>query len=72
VRAKTGTLDDVIALSGYVLGRTPERVIAFSVLCNGVRGKQPAARALADQIASEIAQHLWAAEAHLPTVAPAP
>src|SRR5262249_23050556 len=44
VRAKTGTLDDVIALSGYVLGRTPERVLAFSVLCNGVRGKQNAAR----------------------------
>jgi D-alanyl-D-alanine carboxypeptidase/D-alanyl-D-alanine-endopeptidase (penicillin-binding protein 4) len=59
VRAKTGTLDDVIALSGYVLGRVPERVIAFSVLANGVRGKQAAARALADQIASDIAQHLW-------------
>jgi D-alanyl-D-alanine carboxypeptidase/D-alanyl-D-alanine-endopeptidase (penicillin-binding protein 4) len=59
VRAKTGTLDDVIALSGYVLGRVPERAIAFSVLANGVHGKQGAARALADQIASDIAQHLW-------------
>jgi D-alanyl-D-alanine carboxypeptidase/D-alanyl-D-alanine-endopeptidase (penicillin-binding protein 4) len=72
VRAKTGTLDDVVALSGYVLGRTPERVLAFSVLCNGIRGKQPAARALADQIASEIAQHLWAAEPHPAATAAAP
>jgi hypothetical protein len=47
-------------------------VIAFSVLCNGIRGKQPAARALADQIASEIALHLWAADAHPSTIAPAP
>jgi D-alanyl-D-alanine carboxypeptidase/D-alanyl-D-alanine-endopeptidase (penicillin-binding protein 4) len=68
VRAKTGTLDDVIALSGYVLGRTPERVIAFSVLCNGVRGKQAAARTLADQIASEIARYLWAPEPRSPAI----
>ena len=62
VRAKTGTLDDVIALSGYVLGRTPERVLAFSVIANAVHGKQNAARALADQIASDAAQHLWLAK----------
>jgi D-alanyl-D-alanine carboxypeptidase/D-alanyl-D-alanine-endopeptidase (penicillin-binding protein 4) len=59
VRAKTGTLDDVIALSGYVLGRTPERVFAFSVLANGVSGKQQAARDLADAVALNAAQHLW-------------
>jgi D-alanyl-D-alanine carboxypeptidase/D-alanyl-D-alanine-endopeptidase (penicillin-binding protein 4) len=62
VRAKTGTLDDVIALSGYVLGRTQERVLAFSVLANAVHGKQNAARSLADQIASDAAQHLWLAK----------
>ncbi len=62
LRAKTGTLDNVIALSGYVLGRTPERVMAFSVLCNGVHGKHAAARQLADQVATEIALHLWAPE----------
>jgi serine-type D-Ala-D-Ala carboxypeptidase/endopeptidase (penicillin-binding protein 4) len=72
VRAKTGTLDDVIALSGYVLGRTPERVLAFSILCNGVHGKQAAARALTDQIASDIAQHLWAPEQRPPAITPAP
>jgi len=70
VRAKTGTLDDVIALSGYVLGRTPERVVAFSVLANGVHGKQGAARALADRIASDIAQHLWLAKPASPSGAP--
>jgi D-alanyl-D-alanine carboxypeptidase/D-alanyl-D-alanine-endopeptidase (penicillin-binding protein 4) len=59
VRAKTGTLDDVVALSGYVLGRTPERVFAFSVLANGIKGKQQAARDLADSVALNVAQHLW-------------
>ena len=58
VRAKTGTLNDAIALSGYVLGPTPEKVYAFSVLCNGIRGRQGRARNLADGIATAIAQHL--------------
>jgi D-alanyl-D-alanine carboxypeptidase/D-alanyl-D-alanine-endopeptidase (penicillin-binding protein 4) len=66
VRAKTGTLADVIALSGYVLGRTPERVFAFSVLINAIAGKQAAARALADEIASHIAWHLWTADKPIP------
>lgn len=60
VRAKTGTLNDVIALSGYVLGPTPGRAFAFSFLANGVRGKHHAARSLADDIASAIAGHLHA------------
>ncbi|MGD8863011.1 MAG: D-alanyl-D-alanine carboxypeptidase/D-alanyl-D-alanine-endopeptidase [Myxococcales bacterium] len=59
VRAKTGTLADVIALSGYVLGREPGRAFAFSFLANGVRGKHHAARSLADGIVSDIAMHLW-------------
>jgi D-alanyl-D-alanine carboxypeptidase/D-alanyl-D-alanine-endopeptidase (penicillin-binding protein 4) len=59
VRAKTGTLDDVIALSGYVLGRTPDQAVAFSILLNGVRGKQAVARALADAIVAQIAGFLW-------------
>jgi D-alanyl-D-alanine carboxypeptidase/D-alanyl-D-alanine-endopeptidase (penicillin-binding protein 4) len=63
VRAKTGTLNDVIALSGYVLGPRPEDAFAFSVLANGVGGKQQIARALADQIAVDLAQHLWRSQA---------
>jgi D-alanyl-D-alanine carboxypeptidase/D-alanyl-D-alanine-endopeptidase (penicillin-binding protein 4) len=59
VRAKTGTLDDVIALSGYVLGPTPERVIAFSFLANGVTGKHNQARDLSDHVVEAIAGQLY-------------
>ena len=56
VRAKTGTLRDVIALSGYVLGE-PERSLAFSFLANGVAGKQKEARDLADDIVRALAEY---------------
>jgi D-alanyl-D-alanine carboxypeptidase/D-alanyl-D-alanine-endopeptidase (penicillin-binding protein 4) len=59
VRAKTGTLNDAIALSGYVLGRDPGRAIAFSVLMNGVSGRHGVARDLADGVARAIAEDLW-------------
>jgi D-alanyl-D-alanine carboxypeptidase/D-alanyl-D-alanine-endopeptidase (penicillin-binding protein 4) len=61
VRAKTGTLDDAIALSGYVLGPNSERAVAFSFLFNGIAGKQGAARALADEMAKAIVDELYAA-----------
>ncbi len=60
VRAKTGTLDDAIALSGYVLGREPGSAIAFSVLVNGARGHHGPARQLCDDVARAIADDLWA------------
>jgi D-alanyl-D-alanine carboxypeptidase/D-alanyl-D-alanine-endopeptidase (penicillin-binding protein 4) len=56
VRAKTGTLDDVIALSGYVLrdgGRGP---VAFSIFFNHVGGKQDGARHAADRLVDLIAR----------------
>ena len=56
VRAKTGTLRDVIALSGYVLGE-PARSVAFSFLANGIAGKQKKARQLADDIVRAIAEY---------------
>lgn len=56
VRAKTGTLRDVIALSGYVLGE-PDRSIAFSFLANGIAGKQEEARKLADDIVRVLADY---------------
>jgi D-alanyl-D-alanine carboxypeptidase/D-alanyl-D-alanine-endopeptidase (penicillin-binding protein 4) len=59
VRAKTGTLDDAIALSGYVLGREPGRAIAFSVIVNGARGRHGGARAICDGVARTIAETLW-------------
>jgi serine-type D-Ala-D-Ala carboxypeptidase/endopeptidase (penicillin-binding protein 4) len=59
VRAKTGTLDDVIALSGYVLGPRPERAFAFSYLANGVTGKHAQARDLIDHVVEAIAAYLY-------------
>ncbi|AKF06426.1 D-alanyl-D-alanine carboxypeptidase/D-alanyl-D-alanine-endopeptidase [Sandaracinus amylolyticus] len=60
VRAKTGTLNDAIALSGYVLGPDPDRAVAFSVIVNGARGRHGPARGLCDGVARAIAQQLWA------------
>jgi D-alanyl-D-alanine carboxypeptidase/D-alanyl-D-alanine-endopeptidase (penicillin-binding protein 4) len=59
VRAKTGTLNAVIALSGYVLGPRPERTYAFSVIANDVGGQQGPARALADGVARTLATSLY-------------
>ncbi|MET0387411.1 MAG: D-alanyl-D-alanine carboxypeptidase/D-alanyl-D-alanine-endopeptidase, partial [Polyangiales bacterium] len=59
VRAKTGTLDDVIALSGYVLGPKPERAYAFSFLINGAAGKHEQARGLVDQVVETLTAHLY-------------
>lgn len=56
VRAKTGTLDDVIALSGFVLSGDPGRTLVFSVLANGVRGRGAEARALADALVTRLAR----------------
>lgn len=47
IRAKTGTLARVIALSGYVLG---ERPLAFSIVVNGVAGKHPELRRRIDRV----------------------
>jgi D-alanyl-D-alanine carboxypeptidase/D-alanyl-D-alanine-endopeptidase (penicillin-binding protein 4) len=56
VRAKTGTLRDVIALSGYVLGDA-DRSVAFSFLANGIAGRQGDARKLADDIVRALANY---------------
>ncbi len=60
VRAKTGTLDNAIALSGYVLAPQAGRAVVFSVIANGVTGRHGPARGLCDGIAGTIATHLWA------------
>jgi D-alanyl-D-alanine carboxypeptidase/D-alanyl-D-alanine-endopeptidase (penicillin-binding protein 4) len=66
VRAKTGTLDDVIALSGYVLGPSADRAVAFSYLANGVSGKHGQARDLIDRVIETIAAHLYGRPAPTP------
>ena len=61
VRAKTGTLNDAISLSGYVVaGGERERVVRFSYLANGIRGKQGAARQLIDDVVRVVADELAA------------
>ncbi|CAN5528023.1 hypothetical protein BH09MYX1_BH09MYX1_42040 [soil metagenome] len=59
VRAKTGTLDDAIALSGYVLGPPGKSPIAFSIVFNKVAGKASAARIAADKLVEAIVHELW-------------
>ena len=60
VRAKTGTLDDVIALSGFVLRDGGHGPIAFSIFFNHVGGKQDGARHAADRLVDLIAR--WSAK----------
>ena len=62
VRAKTGTLDDTIALSGYVLGPPGKQPIAFSILFNKVPGKARRARADADRLVRAILREQWGGE----------
>ena len=58
VRAKTGTLADVIGLSGYVMPHVGRGGFAFSFLANGIRGRQGEARALSDRLVSILARRL--------------
>jgi len=51
IRAKTGTLEGTVALSGYVLGKTP---IAFCVIMNGVEGHVSDARIAIDKFAASL------------------
>lgn len=58
VRAKTGTLADVSALSGYVLDDEGRRPIAFSILVNKAPGYVSAARGYQEKIVTAIADFL--------------
>ncbi len=59
IRAKTGTLDDAIALSGYVLAPSGKNTIAFAILFNKVSGKASVARAAADKLVETIHERQW-------------
>lgn len=61
VRAKTGTLDDAIALSGYVFGPDGKAPIAFSILFNKISGHVARARGDADRVVRAIVREQWGA-----------
>lgn len=58
VRAKTGTLAAVTALSGYVLAPSGRHTVAFSIMVNGVRGRVGRGRALQEELVTAVAEHL--------------
>jgi len=55
IRAKSGTLAAVNALSGYVLSKPTGHTLSFSVMINGVNGKASAMRAHIDRFVSAVA-----------------
>jgi len=59
VRAKTGTLDGVAALSGFVLAPAGRSPVAFSILVNGIPGKVNDARRGMDRVVEALARELW-------------
>lgn len=71
--AKTGTLRDVVALSGFVSGPEQRHPIAFSLIVSDVNGKTAAARkridAFIERVAAELARDGSATAAPAPAVA---
>jgi len=59
VRAKTGTLDSAIALSGYVLAPKGKGTIAYAIMFNKVSGHASEARIAADKLVDKIHDRLW-------------
>ncbi|MGH7280077.1 MAG: D-alanyl-D-alanine carboxypeptidase/D-alanyl-D-alanine endopeptidase [Polyangiaceae bacterium] len=56
LRAKTGTLDDVAALSGYVSTGPGKSPVAFSILVNHAQGKVGEARPAMDRVVDKIVE----------------
>lgn len=59
IRAKTGTLADVVALSGFILDSRGRPVVAFSFLTSGVKGKTGKARDALDKAVGALALVVW-------------
>ena len=59
VRAKTGTLDDAIALSGYVLGPPGKGTVAYAIVFNKVSGRGASSRAAADKLVELVHDRQW-------------
>lgn len=56
VRAKTGTLDESLALSGYLLRAGTQPPLVFSLIVNGVAGKHAEVRRQLDAVVLELAR----------------
>jgi serine-type D-Ala-D-Ala carboxypeptidase/endopeptidase (penicillin-binding protein 4) len=59
VRAKTGTLNAVASLSGFILGPPGRAPLAFAIFVNDIPGKVSLARAAMDKVVSSAADALW-------------
>jgi len=59
VHAKTGTLNKVTALSGYVFGPEQETGVAFSILVSGISAHSEIRQRM-DALVLEISDTLWA------------
>jgi D-alanyl-D-alanine carboxypeptidase/D-alanyl-D-alanine-endopeptidase (penicillin-binding protein 4) len=74
--AKTGTLRDVVALSGFVSGPQQRHPVAFSVIVSNVNGKTLPARkridVMIERIANELARDATAPASAAPAVPTAP
>ncbi|HET7538336.1 MAG TPA: D-alanyl-D-alanine carboxypeptidase/D-alanyl-D-alanine-endopeptidase [Polyangiaceae bacterium] len=58
IRAKTGTLDQVIALSGYVFRPDGSSPVAFALIVSGISGKHAEVRKRMDDVVSSVAREL--------------
>jgi D-alanyl-D-alanine carboxypeptidase/D-alanyl-D-alanine-endopeptidase (penicillin-binding protein 4) len=58
IHAKTGTLDHVIALSGYAFRPDGSSPVAFSLIVSGISGKHAEIRKRVDDIVSSVARML--------------
>lgn len=58
VRAKTGTLSNAVALSGYVFGANRANPLAFSILVEGTKGRAGSVRRRMDQAVEALAREV--------------
>ncbi len=59
VHAKTGTLNRVVALSGYVFGPDQATGVAFSIMVTGISGQHGEARKRIDALVLALSDALW-------------
>jgi D-alanyl-D-alanine carboxypeptidase len=62
VHAKTGTLNKVVALSGYVFGPEQQTGVSFSIMVSGIAGEHGEARKRIDALVLGISDRLWKRE----------